>query len=89
MNKITVKDSEQCTVTFEHCMTHESSSYTIMQNPLTGNWLQTHKVGDKETSYYSNKKDAVKLANDIVKKTTKLGLPVTVDIQPRTVLPGK
>ena len=85
MSKIKLKDGEECLVTFVH-INGEDSSYEMMWNPLTGDWLQTHKIGAKESSYYSDKTDAVRLLNQIVSKSADKGLRCDVRIQPRKTM---
>lgn len=84
---IKLKDSEECRLEFIHCRTKEPSSLYIAQNPMTGAWMQVHKIGKTQTAYTGTKPDALRLANSIVKKSNKLGLDCNVTIQPRTILP--
>lgn len=72
--KIKLTDKQTCRLTFIHAVTKEPSSLFIAMNPLTGDWMQTHKVGEKESSYFGTKTDAISLANNIIKKSIKMGL---------------
>lgn len=86
--KIVVKDSEECLIKFKHMKTGEESSYEFMKNPMTGSWLEIHKVGNKSPSaWISTKAQAVRLANKIVNYSKKYNLPVTVRIRARRVMP--
>jgi len=80
------KDDEQVTLTFTHIRTKEPSKLFVARNPLTGNWLQTHTVGDESTSYFSNKNDAKKIVNQIIDKSAKNGLPCEVKVEKNTIL---
>lgn len=89
-DKIEVKDNEECLITFKHMQTGEDSSYEFMKNPMTGSWLEIHKVGKKSSSaWISTKAQAVRLANKIVDYSKKYKLPFTVRIQARRVMPQK
>ncbi len=84
MKAIKLKDGETCLLTFTH-VRGMPASYAIARNPLTGDWLQTHKIGDDQAYYYSGKVDAVKLANNILRISTAKNLPCTVEIKPATI----
>lgn len=71
---------------FTHVSRNVPSTFTTSMNPLTGNWLQSWKVGEMRQYDYSNKRDAEKMVNDIIKKSAEKNLPCKVTIQPRTVL---
>jgi hypothetical protein len=76
---IKLTEKESLKLTFTH-VNGKSASLFIAMNPLTGDWLQTHKVGDAETSYYGTKSDALSLANSIVKKSAKENLTCTASV---------
>lgn len=86
MAKIKVKNNEQCRLKFTHIRGGEAE-LDVMMNPLTGDWLETHKYNGMETSYYVSKATAVGLVNNIVDKSKEKGLPCVVTIEPRKLLP--
>lgn len=87
MANIKVQDDERCLVTFTH-LNGKRAAFSFVCNPLTGDWLQTHRVGDDSSYYYSPSKDgAIKLANNIVEKSAENNLPCVVEISKNTLCP--
>lgn len=76
--KLTPKQT--ATLTFTHVTSGKPASLFIAMNPLTGDWLQTHRHGDAETSYYGTEADAVRLADKIIEVSKKKKLTCTVKI---------
>ncbi len=85
--KIKLKENQEAKLTFTHINGQEASLYVAM-NPLTGDWMQIHKIGGEETAYSGEKASALSLVNNIVKKSKKNNLKCEVVIQNRTILPG-
>jgi len=78
--KIKLTEKQSCRLKFIH-ISGEPSELFIAMNPLTGDWLQIHKIGDKESAYYGTKSAALTLANNIVKKSAEKNLSCEIDIK--------
>jgi len=83
---IKITDKQTVRVTFTHVRGGDASLFVAM-NPLTGDWLQEHMHNGIRTAYYGTKTEAVRLANNIVKKSAEKDLACKVDIQRRKILP--
>jgi hypothetical protein len=77
--KIKLTEKQTLKMTFTHPNGKPASFFAAM-NPLTGDWLQTHKVGDAESSYYGTKSAVLSLANSIVKKSAEKNLTCEVEV---------
>lgn len=79
MSKIRLRDNETCVVTFTH-VNGKPAKLVVKRNPLTKQWIQVHTIGEDRSAYAGDKTEAVKLINQIVKKSTEKSLPCLVEI---------
>ena len=77
---IHIDEDQTCTLEFTH-VNGQDSKLHVACNPLTGDWLQVHRIGENETVYVGDKSSAMKMVNAIVQKSHALGLPCEVIIK--------
>ena len=63
-----LKDNQVCTVHFDH-VSGNPATLTVKMNTLTGDWLETWIVGEREQSSYVSKRDAIKMLANVAKKS--------------------
>ena len=78
--KVKLNETQSCRLDFTH-LNGKPASLFVQRNPLTGDWLQTHGLDGKHSSYYSDKAGAISLINKIITKTAKENLPCKVKIE--------
>lgn len=80
MKKVTITDKQKLKLEFDH-ISGGTGKFEMVQNPLTGDWLETHSLNGKNTSYYSDNKTAsLVLANKIIRVSAERGLKCTITI---------
>jgi hypothetical protein len=84
MSKIKLTDRQQCKLEFTHVRGCPATLH-IVRNPLTGDWLQTHVIDGETSAYYSDKKSALGLANNVQRISHAKGLPCSVTIAAATL----
>ena len=78
--KLKLTDTQTARLKFTHVKSGKPSELFIAMNPLTGDWLQDHRIGDTRTSYISDKPTALKLANNIIDSSQKNHLHCSVEV---------
>lgn len=87
MTKLKLNDKEMMTLTFMHFkLPNTPCKLIIARNPLTGDWIEFHSNGDRESAFVSTKSDALKLASKIVKKSKENNIPCPIVVEKNTII---